>query len=75
MQATGVDMEVEYSQTALLTLTMPFFWLEFSMETGKSRTLGELVGDNPDLLDLVLETLVEFVHMPVFILNDQSIKL
>jgi hypothetical protein len=74
-QATGVHIEVESSQTVVLALTTPFFWSESSEETGKSRTLGELVGEKADLLDSLVATLVEFVHMRVFSLNDRSIKI
>lgn len=75
MLLTGADTLPEFSTTALAALTTLFCWSVLLEETGRSRTLGELLGEKMDSLDLHLETLVVFVNMPEFILNDHLITL
>ena len=56
MPPTGVLTEEESFPTAIPMLTMVSCWLVQLMNTGKSRTLGELTGEKLDSLELPEET-------------------
>ena len=71
MPSIGALINQESSLTVEAALTMPSFLLVLLVETGRSRTLGELDGEKVDSSDWVLETLVEFAHMQVLSLNDR----
>lgn len=56
----GLITHQECSTTVEQTWTMLFCWSEWSMEPGKSRILGELLGERKDLSGWLLETPVVF---------------
>ena len=66
----GLITHQECLTTVEQTWTMLFCWSEWSMEPGKSRILGELLGERRDLSDWLLETLVVFALLLPFIRID-----
>lgn len=51
MLPTGANTVQEFLITALLQLTTQSYWSEPSVETGKSRTPGEQLGEKLDTSD------------------------
>jgi hypothetical protein len=74
MPPIGVHTGVEYSTIVLPQSTTLSSWSVLLEVPGKSRTLGELDGENKVSLDLPLETLVVSAHMLVSLLTDYSVS-
>ena len=74
MPPIGVHTRVEYSTIVVPQSTMLSSWSVLLEVPGKSRTLGELDGENKVSLDLPLETLVVSAHMLVSLLTDYSVS-
>lgn len=70
MPPTGAHTDQESSATAVQESTTPSSSSESSVETGRSRTHGELHGERQDSLDSILETLAVSAHMPVLFPTD-----
>ncbi len=70
MPPIGANTHQVCSQIAQLPLTTLSFWSVSLEETGKSRTHGELDGENKAISDLVQETHAVSANMPVSIPTD-----